>query len=668
MIFICRRYGIIPYGGQTEISEEEKTTRRRASTTTKRRITATAAQLVEEAKEGEVRIGVKSDEEDKSEAKELTKVEKAKQAQIAKAAAQAEAARAKKNISRVWGMYERRDIPYFVLACVGAFLVGGANPAIGIVLVKSLALFYGSDPDEMLPEAIKWSCTMLAISFGQVVGDTCRYWGVAVPGEKLTVKLRRMYYDAIMRQEIGWHDLPENTSGILCASLASEVNLIQALTGEGLGQKDSDHLYNNLRCELCLHLGLLGDISGRAWHHPDHDQWDGHRNDCVRRVPCWRTITAAALGPEAGRIVGEVVSSIRTIMSFTMEKHLSEHYFEIADKAVRGSTCSQAAKGFFTGYAQGATFTAFSLLYWFGGRQVANGKADFESMLIPIFCTLMLGAGMGQAAASATDVTKASKAAKRVFELVDRKSKIDYASSEGKTPEKCKGDIVFENEEFAYPSRPDNPVAQGYNLVVPAGQTVALVGASGSGKSTAIQLVERFYDPDAGGTWAWWDRSLCFSAAASQTTSLAASRRDAGGGHCGCQDGERGRVHHRVSGRLRHRRGERGGQLSGGQKQRVAIARALIKNPTILLLDEATSALDTESERVVQAALDKVLQTQKRTTIVVAHRLSTIQDADKICVVDQGQDRGGGYSQRTDRQGRGYTTSCTSAIDFTTLY
>jgi len=218
-----------------------------------------------------------------------------------------------------------------------------------------------------------------------------------------------------------------------------------------------------------------------------------------------------------------------------------------------------------------------------------------------------------------------------------------------------KGRITFEDVHFRYPSRLDQPVCQGYNLTVEAGTTVALVGASGSGKSTAIQLVERFYDPDQGSVMlggtnlrelnvAWLRQQIGLVAqepvlfsgtiaeniaygkpgATRQDVEAAAHMANAHDFIMSFPDGYDTDV------------GEKGGQLSGGQKQRVAIARAMIKDPAVLLLDEATSALDTESERVVQAALDELLKKTKRTTIVIAHRLTTIRDADKICVVDKG--------------------------------
>merc|ERR1711988_296832 len=300
-------------------------------------------------------------------------------------------------------------------------------------------------------------------------------------------------------------------------------------------------------------------------------------------------------------------------------------------------------------------FYAFALLYWYGGKRIADGDTDFKGMFMPIFCMFMIGAGLGQAHNAATDGAKAKAAAERVFEILDRESKIDYSSEEGKTLGSVTGKIAFNDVHFTYPSRPEQPVCRGYSFTVEAGKTVALCGASGSGKSTAVQLIERFYDPDSGSVTldgvdlrelnVSWLRQQIGLVAQEPVLFSGTIAENIGMGKAGSTRDE---VEAAAKMANAHdfimefpdgydtNVGEKGGQLSGGQKQRVAIARAMIKDPPVLLLDEATSALDTESERVVQAALDDLLTKHKRTTIVIAHRLSTIRDADKIAVVDDG--------------------------------
>eukprot|EP01050_Picozoa_sp_SAG11_P009445 SAG11_NODE_887_length_6694_cov_21.780440_5_plen_432_part_00 len=243
-----------------------------------------------------------------------------------------------------------------------------------------------------------------------------------------------------------------------------------------------------------------------------------------------------------------------------------------------------------------------------------------------------------------------------IAQLVNRVPAIDESSKGIAKPGKsAEGKIELKDVVFTYPARPDQQVMNGFSLTVEAGQTVALCGASGSGKSTTIQLVERFYDPESG--------SVSLDGQDLKTLNLSWLRQQVGlvsqeptlfAGTIGenIAYGKPGATPEEIQAAAKSANahnfitkfpdgyntdcGSAGTQLSGGQKQRVAIARAIIKNPSVLLLDEATSALDNESEKAVQGALDELMQTRKRTTIVIAHRLSTIQNADKIAVVSNG--------------------------------
>lgn len=248
----------------------------------------------------------------------------------------------------------------------------------------------------------------------------------------------------------------------------------------------------------------------------------------------------------------------------------------------------------------------------------------------------------------------ASGSAVRVFSIIDRQPAIDTASDTGIVPEKVQGSITFKNVRFQYPSRTDVKILQGLTLTINRGQTVALVGRSGCGKSTCIQLVQRLYDPASGVVEldgvdikklkvSWLRQQIgvvgqepvLFSTTIADNIrygNQAATQRDIEAA------AKKSNAHEFITQLplgYKTMVGERGCQLSGGQKQRIAIARALVRDPAILLLDEATSALDTNSEAKVQRALDNA--SEGRTTIVVAHRLSTIKNADKIVVVHEGQ-------------------------------
>jgi len=276
--------------------------------------------------------------------------------------------------------------------------------------------------------------------------------------------------------------------------------------------------------------------------------------------------------------------------------------------------------------------------------------------VIAVILSVMFGAvGLGQFAADASNKSEALIAVKKIRKLWDARTEVTGLSDEGATLKDVQGTVALRDVSFAYPARRDHQVYKGLNLSIEAGTTVALVGPSGCGKSTCVQLIERFYDPDAGAVLLdgvdiktlnvrWLRQNIglvsqepvLFSGsifdniayskpgATKDEVEAAAKMANAHDFIAAFADGYNTQV------------GEKGIQLSGGQKQRVAIARAIVRDPKILILDEATSALDTASERVVQEALDRLLQMKKRTTIIIAHRLSTIRGADRIVVFSDG--------------------------------
>jgi pseudouridine synthase len=239
----------------------------------------------------------------------------------------------------------------------------------------------------------------------------------------------------------------------------------------------------------------------------------------------------------------------------------------------------------------------------------------------------------------------------KILEVIDLESTIDPTSEAGGTLPAVSGELVLRDVSFAYPARRDHSVYKGLNLCIEAGTTVALVGPSGCGKSTCVQLIERFYDPDAGSVlldgvdiktlnvrWLRQNIGLVSQEPVLFTGSISDNIKN-GKDSATQADVEAAAKMANADSFIRSfpdgyntQVGEKGIQLSGGQKQRIAIARAIVRDPKILILDEATSALDTASERVVQEALDRLLQMKKRTTIIIAHRLSTIREADRIVV------------------------------------
>lgn len=283
-----------------------------------------------------------------------------------------------------------------------------------------------------------------------------------------------------------------------------------------------------------------------------------------------------------------------------------------------------------------------------------QGKTNFGDVFKVFFALVLATMGVSETSAMASDSKKAKDSAISIFTLLDRMSEIDSSSNEGLTLDEVKGNIDFRHVSFKYPTRLDIPIFCDFTLHIPSGKTVALVGESGSGKSTIIALLERFYNPDSGTILLDgveikslninWFRDQIRLVSQEPILFNDTIRANIAYGKDGDVTEEEliaaakaSNAHEFISSLPQGYGtsvGERGIQLSGGQKQRVAIARAILKDPKILLLDEATSALDTESERIVQKALDRVMV--GRTTIVVAHRLSTIKGVDIIAVLKHG--------------------------------
>lgn len=366
---------------------------------------------------------------------------------------------------------------------------------------------------------------------------------------------------------------------------------------------------------------------------------------------------------KAGTLAEEVISSIRTVQAFGAKRTLGAMFDDLIGKSRDVGIKGAAVEGIGLGVMFFAIYSAQALAFAYGAILTHDGDAQV-GVVINVFMSILIGSfSIAMLAPELQAVTKAKAAAAKLYDTIDRVPPIDSEDPGGLKLEEVRGDITFENVAFHYPSRPNVPVLKNLTVDFEAGKTSALCGASGSGKSTVIQLIERFYDPISGVVkldghdirslnLKWLRQQIGL---VSQEPVLFATT-------------VRGNVEHGLIGsKWEHASdeerfnlvkqacidanahdfimklpqgydtivGERGMLLSGGQKQRVAIARAIVSDPRILLLDEATSALDGLSERVVQDALDKA--SVGRTTIVVAHRLATIKDADKILVMGSGE-------------------------------
>ena len=366
---------------------------------------------------------------------------------------------------------------------------------------------------------------------------------------------------------------------------------------------------------------------------------------------------------KGGTVAEEVLSSIRNATAFNTQKKLARQYDTHLIEAEQWARKLQIALAAMLSSMMTIVYLNYGLAFWQGSKFYLSGDIKIGTIITILFAVMIGAFSLGHVAPHAKAFTSAAAAGRKIFAAIDRESPINPNSKDGKKLDSVQGTIELRHIKHIYPSRPEVVVMDDVNLLVPAGKQTALVGASGSGKSTVVGLVERFYDPVGGEVlldsvniqelnlrWLRQHISLVQQEPVLFATTIyenirygllgtdheqlpkdkvsemienAAKMANAHDFICSLPEGYQTNV------------GERGFLLSGGQKQRVAIARAVVSDPKILLLDEATSALDTKSEGVVQAALDKA--TQGRTTIVIAHRLSTIKHADNIVVMQEGR-------------------------------
>lgn len=356
----------------------------------------------------------------------------------------------------------------------------------------------------------------------------------------------------------------------------------------------------------------------------------------------------------ATAVAREAIANIRTVAAFGAEERVSIQFASELKEPNKQALLRGHISGFGYGVTQLFAFCSYALGLWYASVLMKDKNSNFGDLIKCFMILIITALAVAETLALAPDIVKGSQALGSVYDILHRKSAIIADNPTSTRITSIKGDIEFRNVSFKYPARPDITIFDGLNLEVSSGKSMAIVGQSGSGKSTVIQLLMRFYDPTSGTisidgfdiksfnlkslrlkiglvqqepalfSTTIYDNIKYGNGQASEIEIMKAARAaNAHGFISRMPEGYQTQV------------GEKGVQLSGGQKQRVAIARAILKNPTILLLDEATSALDTASEKQVQEALDKLME--GRTTILVAHRLSTVRDADAIAVLQHGK-------------------------------
>lgn len=539
--------------------------------------------------------------------------------------------------------------PYALLGTVGSIIGGAIRPLYAVVLSSMLSVFYYSDHHK-LQTSVTRNCIFFVIAAASSpLAYTLQSYFFGIVGENLTNRVRLLMFQSMLRNEVGWFDLDQNSSAHLAARLATDATNIRTALSERVSNVVQNLAVFVTACIVsllsCWQVALVGIatlpllIGSQV---AEQSFVKGFAGD------------VAAAHERASVIAGEAVANVRTVAAFNAEKKVLELVESELQQPEKSSFIRGNIAGVFFGVAQFAMYSSYSLTLWYGSALVKSGQADFASVIRVFMVFLLTAMAVAETLSLSPDLVKAGSTLSSVFTIMDRKTMIEPDDQDAQQVTEMKGEIELRKVKFAYPTRPEVLIFNDLSLRVEAGKSVALVGASGSGKSSVIALIQRFYDPLSGRVLvdgkdirqlnlrslrkriglvqqepalfatSIYENILYGREEASATeVEAAAEAANAHGFISGLPEGYKTQV------------GERGVQLSGGQKQRVAIARAVLKNPAILLLDEATSALDAESEKVVQEALDKLMQ--NRTTILVAHRLSTIRNASSIAVVQEGR-------------------------------
>ncbi|KAF8399360.1 hypothetical protein HHK36_015225 [Tetracentron sinense] len=536
------------------------------------------------------------------------------------------------------------------MGCLSAMLFGAVQPVYAFAMGSMIFVYFLPDHGEIKAKTRAYSLSFLGLAVFSILVNISLHYNFAAMGEYLTKRIRERMLFKILTFEVGWFDQDENSTGAVCSRLAKDANVVRSLVGDRIALLVQTFSAVTVSATMGLIIAWRLGVVMIAVQPIIIVCFYAQR--VLLKSMSKKAIKAQ---DESSKLAAEAVSHFRTVTAFSSQARI----LELLDRAQEGPRRESIHQSWFAGIGLGTSQSlrccTWALGYWYGGKLVSQGYITAKALIQTYMILVSTGRVIADAGSMTTDLAKGTDAVSSVFSVLDRYSRIEPQDPKGDKPEKLIGNVELHDVEFAYPARPDVIIFKGFSLSIEAGKSTALVGQSGSGKSTIIGLIERFYDPlkgtimiDGRDIRSYHLRYLrkhialvsqeptLFGGTIRENIAYGASEKV---NEVEIVNAARVANAHDFIAGLKNGYdtwcGDRGLQLSGGQKQRIAIAQAVLKNPVVLLLDEATSALDSHSEKVVQEALDRVMV--GRTSVVVAHRLSTIQNCDLIAVLDKGK-------------------------------
>jgi ATP-binding cassette subfamily B protein len=553
--------------------------------------------------------------------------------------------RSVKSLRMVWGFATR--YPGHIAIAAAALLVAAVATnsipwGFKLVIDKGFGAG-GSNAKTIAP----WFELLLAVVAVLAIATAVRYYFVSWLGERTVADIRLAVHRNLLRMSPGFFE--ENRPAEITSRITVDTTIIEQVVGTtvsvalrnsimGIGCIATMFVLAPKLAGLML-LGIpvvLGPIVVLG-----------------RRVRGISTSNQSRIA-EVGTVTTEVLSAMKIVQAFNQQQREATRFGEAVERVFATAKRRIGTRAVMTAMMIFLMIGAIVMVIWQGAIDVSSGRMSGGSIAGFILCGILLAGAFGALSEVYGDLLRAAGASERIAELLIAEPDIRAPAEPEKLPEPALGELEFDGVTFHYPTRRETSALEGFNLKVKARERLALVGPSGAGKTTIFQLAERFYDPDEGRVLLDGvdlkdadpaDVRQRIAMVPQETVIFAASARDnLRYGNWDASEDELWQAARDANAEqflralpegLDTYMGEGGARLSGGQRQRIAIARALLRDAPLLLLDEATSALDAESERLVQDALDRLME--HRTTIVIAHRLATVRAADRIVVMDGGK-------------------------------